>query len=1016
MSKTLGSTHEDTFNQALGQVIRSLHANWSANPGCVLAERKGVVYDSEGNRKRVDVLILDKRSPPVAIECSFGASDANDDASKRLGCMVGANGPKIQTTISLLIPPVFETEQIESIVELLRDEEPIQYAIYQRTTGLYDGIQEDKVPRRWPSRGFVDGTVSDMISLIPAAALPKETIESVADRVARHIVTAASTLGEALNDNQCARVSDRVRQRSAVAALRTAMVLWLNALLTQQRLSEQGVSDIRPVPVASHKRPLPSQVADVWRSIQEINWRSIFEPAIDVLEKAGSIAPRPTSDALHSLVRAVELIEVARLGLHINVGAELFPKLAEDRKQSAAFYTRPSVAEFLAVLTIKEAYLFQEEWASEDLFRQRRVADLACGTGTLLRAAYRRIAGLHDLAGGTAESLRVLHATAMERGVIGTDISPIAAHLTVSSLTALGQGDPYSETQIGWVDVGGTNALTGSLEYFVTPSIANLFDVGSGTSEGDEESEAISVEVPDGEMDWIIMNPPYSRTRGKQAVFDVAGISGEEREACQKRWGVLVKQEPVDRRAGLAASFLALARKKCKVDGRIGFVLPLTAASANSWQPTRQMIEERFTEIVAVAVAGGLALGRRAMSDDTNMEEMQLVCTKKPTHNPDGSADNSKTETMYFVTLNAPLDRVGESSEIAKAIDSVIARIGEGRGSFPVVIGDDEVGKVHVFITNCDGSPWHPLGVVHPEIAVAANELLNGSLRFDDFVQDMGVRMTTIGDLFEVGPTHDLIGHNASKKGVDARGAFAFYYVSSDTDSIGRDRSLWGADSRKQNRLVVLPTHKGISPIGVGSPEQRRKMRSKRGTLFYARGMRWTSQAVLCGTTTRPVMGGRAWTALINDDIKIRRAFALWANSTLGMLIHWTQGQRTQTGRSPTQVDAIKMIPCPDLTRLPESKLNLASDFFNALSTACMLPACQSYRDQSRQAIDDAVVELFSLRERGKDALRTIQWLWCNEPSVHGQNQTALRFLEECSKLGEFGSSHPGRSMEPGLG
>ena len=94
-------------------------------------------------------------------------------------------------------------------------------------------------------------------------------------------------------------------------------------------------------------------------------------------------------------------------------------------------------------------------------------------------------------------------------------------------------------------------------------------------------------------------------------------------------------------------------------------------------------------------------------------------------------------------------------------------------------------------------------------------------------------------------------------------------------------------------------------------------------------------------------------------------------------------------------MDAIKKIPCPDLTRLPESKLDIASDFFNALSTAEMLPACQSYRDKSRQAIDNAVVELFSLGEQGKGALRTIQWLWCNEPSVHGQNQTALQLLEQ---------------------
>lgn len=60
------------------------------------------------------------------------------------------------------------------------------------------------------------------------------------------------------------------------------------------------------------------------------------------LETLGDMNPAAVSDALALLRRAVEKIETERLGLHINVGAELFPKLSDDREQAAAFYTQPA--------------------------------------------------------------------------------------------------------------------------------------------------------------------------------------------------------------------------------------------------------------------------------------------------------------------------------------------------------------------------------------------------------------------------------------------------------------------------------------------------------------------------------------------------------------------------------------------------------------------------------------------------------------------------------------------------
>ena len=407
------------------------------------------------------------------------------------------------------------------------------------------------------------------------------------------------------------------------------MVLWLNALLIQQRLQVQGVNGIPPVRTVSGVSPNPSEQVETWRRIIEINWRSIFEPAVNALAACGDFHRSGTTEALKRLTEAVGMIEDADLGQHINVGAELFPRLASDRKESAAFYTQPATAELLASLTIRQADTLESEWARSDLLRRFIIADLACGTGTLLREGYLRVQSLHEWAGGTAESVAELHRGAMEFGLRGTDISPIAAHLTSSSLANIGKGESYGETQIGWVKVGGKTALTGALEYLEATFTEDLFGQSLGRA-GGVQHETSSVEVRHGSVNWILMNPPYSRTRGGQSAFDLTGLTKEDRKRCQKRWKVLVKDEPANLLAGMAASFLVLAKHKVKSGtGRMGFVLPLTCAFADSWTETRRMVESEFTDILLIATASGASLKHASFSADTGMEEMLLVATRR---------------------------------------------------------------------------------------------------------------------------------------------------------------------------------------------------------------------------------------------------------------------------------------------------------------------------------------------------------------------------------------------------
>ena len=335
--------------------------------------------------------------------------------------------------------------------------------------------------------------------LITAEAMPKEVVDTQTDGVVLLVKQAAGKLQSSLHGREQQEIVGSVEQNSPLEDLQTTMLLWLNALLTQQRMQVQGVLGIPPVRALSGTCRNPSEQVKVWQRMIEISGRPIFEPAAKALAACNRLHRVGTTDALGHLIEAVEVIKDADLDHHINLGAELFPKLASDRKESAAFYTQPATAELLAGLTIRRSDKLDSEWVRSDLLRKSIIADLACGTGTLLRAGYLRVQAMHERAGGTEESVAELHRGGMEFGLRGIDISPIAAHLTSSSLANIGKGEGYGDTQIGWVEVGGSTAQTGALEYLASSDSGDLFGLDHGRSVG-VGSEESSVDVHHGSV------------------------------------------------------------------------------------------------------------------------------------------------------------------------------------------------------------------------------------------------------------------------------------------------------------------------------------------------------------------------------------------------------------------------------------------------------------------------------------------------------------------------------------
>ena len=130
----------------------------------------------------------------------------------------------------------------------------------------------------------------------------------------------------------------------------------------------------------------------------------------------------------------------------------VFQRLIADRKFLAAYYTTPAAAALLVGLAITpDRPPAGGSWANADDVKTLRIADFACGTGTLLSTAYQRVGQLHELAGGDAEAL---HPEMMAHGLIGCDVLPAAAHLTASMLSGAHPTVKYKQSSIMTVAYG----------------------------------------------------------------------------------------------------------------------------------------------------------------------------------------------------------------------------------------------------------------------------------------------------------------------------------------------------------------------------------------------------------------------------------------------------------------------------------------------------------------------------------------------------------------------------------
>lgn len=214
---------------------------------------------------------------------------------------------------------------------------------------------------------------------------------------------------------------------------------------------------------------------------------------------------------------------------------------------------------------------------------------------------------------------------------------------------------------------------------------------------------------------------------------------------------------------------------------------------------------------------------------------------------------------------------------------------------------------------------------------------------------------------------------------------------------------LWNHDNVRERKLIVeADSHCQVRAVNGQVPEALAQRAAARwataSKVHYNRDLRFTSQSLIVAMTPQPSIGGRAWPTIVFDELTYEPAYALWCNSTLGLLCHWWMANKTQEGRGTNTVTGLPLIPTLDVRKLTQAQHDAAADAFQRLSELRFLPFDQIDEDMARAELDRTlIVDILGLdatlcAQNGPvDRLRR---KLAAEPQIHANKRTRLVFTD----------------------
>ena len=918
-----------------------------------------------------DILITATDRAPVVIEAEFmPAYSVEDEAAARLALAVTGGRREIEAAIALRYPA-----GLEDAYDLTEELKTARLSYCVLTASEDDGEGHD----RFPEAGWLEGSAADVAELARLVSVPQSAVNAAATALENGIDSAVGVLNEMEKQSPVAarEIADLLGMSEVPQTRRMACAIVANAMVFHDRIAHMHpeILPLNRLWRTDADNP-QGRISDAWDAILEINYWPIFAVARDIVNLLPSHA---AARILEHLRTTAQRINSTGTNVAHDLTGRVFQRLIADRKYLATFYTLPASADLLARLAVEK--LGGVDWSDAEAIGNLKVGDFACGTGALLSAVYEQIATRHEQAGGNPAAL---HTAMMEDVLYGCDVMPSAIHITSSTLSGrqptVGFGGsrlynmPYGRQSDGTVAIG-------SLELLQSSSVMTLFNTSDPAlrtgSAGEETAASVNADIQDESFDIVIMNPPFTRATNHEGAhaditnptFAAFNATREDQTAMGKRLNQLGRGSAYHGNAGIASAFAALGHRKLKPGGVLALVLPLSAAVGLSWQNFRDVLMQNYTDISVLSIA---ANGKdMSFSSDTGMAECLVIARRGV--RPDAHAVGA--QNVQFTSLNRRPQKFEHAAAIASVVTDAksIRGIDDGPyGGTSLMVGDEKAGEMMTAPYDTDGSAWAAVRLSDSSLAQTAYALADSRLWLPAS-KSIELKTAPLGEVGRLG----LVDRDIT--GTVPRGPF---------DKVAANPTatypaLWNHNASKEKRMVCKPDSQLL--VRQGMEDKAAAQWETASRCHINRDFTFGSQPLAVAFTERKSMGGRVWPNVIFEDERHDYAFAVWGNSTLGLLMHWWHSSRQQSSKAGMTIRTAETLPILDLRALTHDQFATAKDIFDDFRERDLMPAYLADADANRAHLDRRVIcDLLGFDEDMYEGVRLLAAKWCAEPSVHG--------------------------------
>ncbi len=750
------------------------------------------------------------------------------------------------------------------------------------------------------------------------------------------------------------------REERHDTAAKVAALAIANALIFQEQLASTD-GRVKPLNKVEKEKDIISEFQSTWQWI----WQNIdYVPIFQLGERLLSELPlnRGTINAFKELLEEAKSICSHQSALRHDLMGRVYHWLLYYAKYLGTYYTSVSSATLLLKLALSAKW--DRDFGDPMQLSEFKIADLACGTGTLLMAAAQAVSDSYiRTRSETGRSLNpvdlwTLHRTIMENVIYGYDVLPSAVHLTASTLAMLAPEVAFVRMNLFVMPMGIDKNIPrlGSLDFLGQDRARTQLSLDNSQAEsvqtGVSGTRVSTAFVP--KLDLCVMNPPFVRSVGGNLLF---GSLPDERGKLQTELKKRVKNIDASITAGLGSVFVALADKHLKEDGRLAFVLPAALASGEAWKKTRKLISDKYH---LETVISSHDAKRPNFSENTDLSEILFIARKrKPGETP--------FDTTFINLWRSP-------RSIHEAMD-VAARLSANK---PTSINDAGITTIKADrgkLAEMASAPppdqfqnWTGALFAQTELLRAFVSLKAGVLKIPG---DNALTKIPLCSLYELG-----------ELGYDQRDIHDAFTVSKDDWS--PYPAFWNHTAKKVKKISQ---EKNANLIARVKPPKGRKIKdavqvwSKSGRILLAERVRTNTHSVLALGFSDYILGNTWWTFRnVDFSENHEKVTLLWLNSTLSILLFFGCRVITQGAWMKMKKPAWKSMPVLDVRALNKAQLKKLSSVYDKLANKELKALAELDKDPVRTEIDNALSKTLGLPD-----LKNISELLAREPGLTGK-------------------------------